>query len=181
MYTHTIVTKQGPLAIFLDDEDAEVVQARVWGVHFFKNKIISVKRTCYVNAEYGPMIKSSMFLHQIVMARARITVAKGLVIDHKNGNPLDNRRENLRVCTKQQNFQNQQKRTQKSDLPRCDHPGVAWHRVAKKWRASISVKSKKVSLGTFSTMEEAIVARKSAECEHYGEFAFSNRLLTSTN
>ena len=127
------------------------------------------------------MIKSSMFLHQIVMARARITVAKGLVIDHKNGNPLDNRRENLRVCTKQQNFQNQQKRTQKSDLPRCDHPGVAWHRVAKKWRASISVKSKKVSLGTFSTMEEAITARKSAECEHYGEFAFSNRLLTSTN
>ena len=101
-------------------------------------------------------------LHRIIMEEP-----EELVIDHINRNPLDNRRENLRIVTVQQNCMNQGiRKTNKSGVA-----GVCWHKNVNKWQAKIAYKYKQIHLGCFDTLEEATKARKDAEEEYFGEFA----------
>lgn len=79
-------------------------------------------------------------------------------IDHINGNPLDNRADNLRVVTKHENALNRAKVA--SDRP---YHGV--RQCKGRWSASIRYQQKDRWLGTFDTVGEAIAARKSAEAE----------------
>lgn len=89
-----------------------------------------------------------------------------IVIDHINGNGLDNRRCNLRICTQSQNCMN----TKVFNTNTSNHKGVSWHKHRKKWRAFIMVDYKQISLGYFFTKEEAVEARKEGEKNHHGEF-----------
>lgn len=90
-----------------------------------------------------------------------------MVIDHINRNPLDNRRENLRIVTPQQNCMN------KSIQPNNTSgvPGVSWRKDRNKWRAFISIDGKQIALGLYKRKEDAIAARKAAEEKYFGEFA----------
>ena len=181
MHTHVIHSKKyGPIAIFLDDDDRKFVDGVTWAVSFYINKKPShVSRSVFDGTHADGRNRNKYFsLHREILGLKK---GDGRVVDHKNGNPLDNRRENLRIGTHGTNAKNQAKRIMKTTSPWCDYPGVYYYKPTSNWRASISINSTKTHLGTFSTMDEAITARKSAECEHYGEFAFSNRLLTSTN
>ena len=81
-------------------------------------------------------------------------------IDHINGDKLDNRIENLRSVTRQENARNLSVNNAKHG-----HPGVI--AINGRWRASISVKDRTVYLGTYDDINEAIAARKRAE-ERYG-------------
>jgi hypothetical protein len=73
-------------------------------------------------------------------------------IDHINGNPQDNRIENLRVVTNQQNQWNQTRAE-----------GVIFEKNRNKWKAYISVNGKQKNLGRFNTEEEAIQSRLCAK------------------
>lgn len=85
--------------------------------------------------------------------------------DHKNRNPLDNRRANLRIATRQQNTAN-------SKVSRNSTTGIKGvTREAGKWRAMIGVGGKRISLGCYETQEEAHAAYCRAAVEHFGEFA----------
>ena len=95
---------------------------------------------------------------------------KGNVIDHMNRNKLDNRRENLRECTKLENDRNKIQEVNKSPIFR----GVRLTENGKKYRTRIKVMDKEINLGTYETKEEAINARLEAEKRYYGEFAASN-------
>jgi hypothetical protein len=77
------------------------------------------------------------------------------VIDHINGNRLDNRIENLRDVTRQQNSWNLQKAKRNS---KSGYLGVDWKPERNKWRAQIRVGGKKKLIGYFATAEEASVA-----------------------
>lgn len=77
-------------------------------------------------------------------------------VDHINGNPFDNRADNLRVVTKQQNNANKARR--KSSRP---YQGVYFRKG--KWVASIRYQRKDYWLGSFTSVEAAICARKEAE------------------
>ena len=80
-------------------------------------------------------------------------------IDHIDGNPLNNRIENLRVVTNQENSKNQKLRcTNTSGVM-----GAYFHKRDQKWIAQIKVDGKLIFLGYFGTFEEAVAARKSAE------------------
>jgi hypothetical protein len=80
-------------------------------------------------------------------------------IDHINGDRSDNRIENLRCVSNQENARNQRKRvTNKSG---CQ--GVCWHKRFDKWISQIRVDGRYVYLGLFSDLEKAIEARKAAE------------------
>lgn len=97
-------------------------------------------------------------------------VPKGMVVDHINGDPLDNRRSNLRICTVAQNIYNSRKRVISSNSLK----GVQYRRDkprTKPWRASITVNGKKISLGHFETIEQAHQAYSSAAIKHRGEYA----------
>lgn len=87
-------------------------------------------------------------------------------LDHINGDPLDNRVENLRLATQRQNAKN--RRVQKSST--VGVKGVERH-VSGKWRARITSDGKCHHLGLFETMEEARDAYNAAAQKLHGEFA----------
>jgi hypothetical protein len=102
------------------------------------------------------------------MGRLILDAPDGMQVDHKNGDPLDNRRENLRLATQADNQHNRAKfKTNKSG-----YKGVDFH--CKKWRAQIKVDNVKIYLGTFETAEEAACAYDDAAKSYFGRFANTN-------
>ena len=91
----------------------------------------------------------------------------GMDVDHKNLNKLDNRRENLRVCTNQQNQFNKNKTKSNTS----GFKGVSFYKPTQKFRASISIDGKQKHLGLFITAEAAHEEYKKAAVKHHGEFA----------
>ncbi len=80
-------------------------------------------------------------------------------LDHINRNRSDNRIANLREVTHKQNLQNAGKYSNNTS----GYPGVSWNKRISKWRARIKHNYKYIHLGYFTTIEEAIAARKAAE------------------
>ena len=83
-------------------------------------------------------------------------------IDHVNGKPLDNRIENLRDVTQQENNKNARKRKDNTS----GHVGVCWDKQSEKWRAQIAVDGVKTHLGLFNILEDAAEAYRVASIEH---------------
>lgn len=82
--------------------------------------------------------------------------------DHINGDPLDNRRCNLRVVTQAQNGQNQVAHRD----GRSRYRGVSWHRAAGKWDARVCIGGRRHHLGLFDAEEDAARAADSFRREH---------------
>lgn len=82
-------------------------------------------------------------------------------IDHIDGNPGNNRFENLRAVTRQENMRNQKRRiTNTSGVM-----GASWDKFYQKWHARIMVNGKNVHLGYFENFDDAVAARKQAEAD----------------
>lgn len=94
----------------------------------------------------------------IWMHRVITKCPTGMVVDHINGDGLDNRRRNLRVCTNSQNQWN--RRISKRNKTGEKGVSVDPKGSNKKWHASISVSGKSISLGYFTTKTEAAKAYK---------------------
>lgn len=107
-----------------------------------------------------------VYLHHLVNGKPPV----GFETDHKNGNPLDNRRSNLRNVTHSQNGMNGRKH--------CDtvsrFKGVIWHPGRKRWRAKIRANGKRKYLGHFVSPIEAAKAYDLAAKKFFGEFARLN-------
>lgn len=87
----------------------------------------------------------------------------GFQTDHINHNKLDNRRLNLRTVTNQQNHFNQ--RLQSNN--KSGYKGVYWFRRDSNWQAQITLNARKIHLGYFEKIEDAINARKQAEKQYH--------------
>lgn len=109
------------------------------------------------------------FVH---MHRLLMDAPDGTYVDHRNNDPLDNRRENLRLCT---NAENQRNRGAASNS-RSGLKGVSWHRQGAKWQAQIEVNGRKIHLGLFQNYADASQAYDQAAIKHHGEFAQTNNL-----
>lgn len=88
-------------------------------------------------------------------------------IDHINGVGTDNRVENLRLATSQEN--NRNRRIAKNNTSGIR--GVCWNRFKKKWKAYIMIDSRLYNLGDFDSLENAKNARESAELNAFGVFS----------
>lgn len=99
-------------------------------------------------------------------------VPKGMVTDHINGNKLDNRRENLRVCTQQENSRN--RKIAKHN--KCGFKGVIWDDGRKKWRAQLRHGGKTINAGRYETKELAAMAYNQRAATLFGIFAKLNIL-----
>lgn len=98
--------------------------------------------------------------------------ATNLDIDHKNRDRSDNSWSNLRLATRGQNNFNRDVRK----IAKSGHRGVIREPGSKskpdgRWSARIKLDGEVRHIGTYSTLEEAIAARKEAEAAHYKEFA----------
>ncbi len=102
-------------------------------------------------------------LHRFVL---NITDPK-ILIDHKNGDVLDNTKENLRTCSPGENARNikSDRKNSKTGIK-----GITWHKSSKKWAAQIQINNKRIWLGTFPSKEDAINAYERAAKEHFGKF-----------
>jgi hypothetical protein len=86
---------------------------------------------------------------------------------------LDNRKSNLRFCTRNENNQNRSKFTKGSK-----YKGV-YKTTSGKWQASIKSKGKNFYLGSFETQIDAAKAYNDKAIEFYGQFANINKLEES--
>lgn len=90
--------------------------------------------------------------------------------DHKNHNTLDNRRENLRICSHSQNGMNRGKGRNNTS----GYKGVSWGATNKKWKVTIQRDKKSLFIGYFDDKIEAAKAYDNAALELHGEFANTN-------
>ena len=86
-------------------------------------------------------------------------------VDHINRNKTDNRIENLRAATHQQQAAN------RTSVAKSGYKGVYWYNPTKRWLASITVQGEAKHLGYYTTPEEAHAAYTKAAKEFFGEFA----------
>lgn len=108
-----------------------------------------------------------------LMHRLILNAPRHLLVDHRNGNGLDNRKKNLRLTTQSRNLGNSVKR----NLPISGYRGVQRaHQKGEFWDAIIRVDGKRrVYLGTFSDPKKASEAYIEAHRKLHGEFSVYNR------
>jgi hypothetical protein len=119
--------------------------------------------TTYAKASLGSSLE--LRLHRVVMD-AKV----GELIDHQDGNGLNNTRENLRRATHQGNSANS--RSQRGSVSRFK--GVGYHKQARKWEAFIRHEGKKQHLGLHDDEESAARAYDEMAIRLFGEFAKPN-------
>lgn len=103
----------------------------------------------------------------VMLHRWLLDAPKGVPVDHVNGNGLDNRRANLRLCTYSENGGNSQIHARNTS----GFKGVCWNAREGKWMAYIGGRRTRKYLGYFQTAEAASAAYRRASGEFFGEFA----------
>ncbi len=152
---------QGKYAL-VDDEDYEWLSQWKWHADKKGNNYYA-KRNFMVEG-----VRKNTYIHRDIM-----NPPKYMEIDHKNGDGLDNRRKNLRVCTKSQNAMNRKSQKYSTSI----YLGVSWDKEKKRWRAIIKANGKTKKLGRFKTELEAAIIYNIAARKYFGEFARPNILV----
>lgn len=137
-----------------DDEDDEKVNQYKW---------------YYVNG-YIVCPNKNLKLHRLILG---VTDPK-ILIDHINGNPLDNRKCNLRISNQRQNKQNRFK----FKTSTLKYKGVCRNNNSSTFFARIrNDKGERIYLGSFKTQEEAAKAYNNAAIKYHGDYAKLNNIL----
>lgn len=152
----TIVLTKGHYAL-VDDADFDELAKHQWCATETEPGRWYAKRRESGRAKYRYMHR------EIIQAPA------GVLVDHRNGDGLDNRRANLRLCSGAENCRN--KRMRKNN--KSGFKGVYWHKKANKWAAVIG-HGKRWHLGLFADSAQAALAYDAKAREFFGEFALVN-------
>lgn len=140
----------------IDKDDLNKVLTRTW---------------CYSKTGY---LVATINQKTTKLTRFLLNPPRDKVVDHINGDPSDNRRCNLRICTQNENSKN----TGNTKGSKNKYVGV--RRVPSgKYRANITVDRKSIHIGTYATEEEAFQARLAAERKYFGEFSRNNKRETN--
>lgn len=131
--------------------------------------VICKKFRWYKNNKHGYVVANgennkTIYLHRVIMEKDYLD---GMEVDHINNNKLDNRKNNLRICTKTQNIWNRRRLKNNTS----GTTGVSFSKKMNKWMSYIRENNKRVHLGYYKNKEDAIEIRKLKEIELYGEFA----------
>lgn len=109
----------------------------------------------------GTIGNKKIFLHRFIL-----NTPSNKVVDHINGNTLDNRESNIRICTQANNSKNRIYKTSKGKVP-----GIyQQYGENGNYSVRITVNYKNIHIGTFKTYEEAVKARLEAEEKYFGEY-----------
>lgn len=147
------ITLSGGHVVKVDDDKLEMVMRYHWTFagHYARTTIRTDEK------------KKGVYMHRLL-----IDAPSGSLVDHINGDRLDNRLVNLRLASRSENGRNRiHSRTSRSKVK-----GVHFSKAARKWSAEIWVNYKKHYLGLFETIETAAAAYNKASEELHGEFGY---------
>lgn len=149
---------QGKYAL-VDDTDFEKLNQYKWCVSKKRNK-----KNWYVirNSKMINGKRYTILIHRVIM-----NCPKNKMIDHIDGNSLNNQKKNLRIATNSQNCKNREKNRNNTS----GYKGVFWHKKSNKWITDIGVNGKKIHLGLFENPLEAYKAYCEACIKYHGKFA----------
>lgn len=143
------------LVALVDSADFERVTAYNWSAFFNGGK-----RPYAARQERRGGKRQYVSLHRFILA-----APVGAVVDHIDGNTLNNTRANLRICTQSENMRNQR---------RTGVKGVCKMPNSSRWYARIFIDGKRKHLGCFATQAEAAQAYDAAAIAAFGEYARPN-------
>lgn len=112
-------------------------------------------------------------VQKIYMHRLIMHAKKDQIIDHIDGNSLNNCRSNLRFCSHTENLYNTSARRNN----KLGYKGIYWNKKEKKFRCYINVNKKNIHIGYFSTIEDAILSYNQAAQKYHKEFAKLNTFI----
>lgn len=144
------------LTTIVDDEYYGVLSQFKWRI----DRYGYVRR--HQTLENGKRV--TQHIHRFIMG---IEYGDARKVDHIDGNPLNNQKNNLRFCSSSQNMMNRGVNPRNS----TGLKGVSKTRDPNKWRSSISISKKTIHLGTFNSPEDAYHAYCEAAVKLHGEFA----------
>lgn len=147
----TIEINTGDL-VLVDVEDFE----RVSALHWYKDDAGYARTNIWTEGKKPRM-------HRFILGETD----RKTHIDHINGDKLDNRKENLRVCSASDNAKNRGKQRNNSS----GYKGVIFDKARSKWRAEICFNGNRKYLGRFDSVEEAAIAYQDAAKMYHGDFA----------
>jgi hypothetical protein len=148
-----------------DEQDAALVAAHTWyGLPEHKGLTVYIARSEKLEPGRGGKQRTIMF-HREVMGATR-----NRPVDHRDGNGLNNARDNLRLCTFAQNSRN----ARRSRSNTSGYKGVSWSSRHRLYRAYITVDRRKMSLGYFAEAIDGAKAYDAAAVTYFGEFARTN-------
>lgn len=156
--------KHGEKSILIDDEDYDKIKNYNWFPYYDSHVDNYYIRA---NAPRNKGNSKTIFLHRFILNNPDNTM-----VDHINGDTLDNRKCNLRICTKSQNMMNRKKHKKCSSI----FKGVCWNKQNKKFKAQIQIDNKKIYLGLYNSEYEAAEVYNRYARKHFGEFARLNQI-----
>lgn len=148
---------QGKIA-FVDNKNYEILNKFKWCAYWDKWNWYALRNSYFINGK-----RKKIWMHREIM-----NAEKGVQVDHRNGNGLDNRKENLRLCNNQQNQRNKLNSYKNNKLK---IKGVSFCKKSKKFKAVIHINKKQIYLGSFNVLGDTDSAYRIAEEKYFGEFA----------
>jgi hypothetical protein len=145
----------------IDDEDFDLLNQFQWEIT--TNNYVRAKID-YINTK-----EKRVYLHRFLM---KPPINK--FVDHIDGNPLNNQKCNLRVCTARENVINSKRHGKYSK-----YKGVSYcstEKRKKRWVAACEVNNKRITIGRYYTEKEAADAYNKKALELFGEFAKINKI-----
>jgi hypothetical protein len=152
---------QGKVAI-VDDEDYDYLNQWKWFANNMNGKFY-VKKKITVSKNK----QTDIYMHRFIMKPN-----KGMVIDHLDGNTLNNQKNNLRICTHAENMRN-------SKIPinnKSGYKGVSYQENRNTYRAQIKFNNKTINIGDFIDPIDAARAYNEVALKYHGEFAHINKI-----
>lgn len=159
----TIRVSKGKYLTLVSDRDFRQLSKYSWHVIKERGGTKYAATSIKVNGRYKRVL-----MHRMIMGEKL-----NFLIDHADGNGLNNTRENLRFCTYAQNNANSKVRSTNrvgfKGVKHIDNP-------TKPWLASIKHEGQQIYLGQYARVEDAARAYNEAAKKYYGEFARLNVL-----
>lgn len=145
------------LSTTVDDEDFDLLNKYKWRADKKKHKFYAQRTHRFDNGT-----KKTIAIHVLILGTTWV--------DHIDGNPLNNQRSNLRMCTPKQNSMNTRSHFGSSSK----YKGVSWVKKYKHWRSEIYFNGKTIYIGSFQNETDAAIAYDKMSTELFGEWGKPN-------
>lgn len=146
------------MVALVDHDDFHLVSEYNWYAHKGGSGVYAATTVTELDGK-----RLMIRMHRLILG----TTDSKIYVDHINGDGLDNRRSNLRVCSHADNVKN--RRNQQNN--QSGFKGVSWHTTNKRWQAQIRSNGKRTHLGYYSSPQDAHAAYCDAAKKYHGAFS----------